>query len=384
MGIFFRLRRPGRVASSITFIWMAGLFAALLSFTSCINKNEQEIQNESGSGVALVQSKGYYEVVLSNGESVYFSSLGKDGELEGFTLHPDSIKPAIGFGTAFFVSPKGELATNNHVVASTADQELVGKKLEQIFSQLKEMLAAQYEQYSQQLQVVDGYVAYSAQSPDITYEEYYRYLDMQKELRQNLTQLAEAYSELESLRPDQSQIRYHNTVSIAYNDSHVTDEKDFQPVVVLRTDPEHDLAIIQLKDKVTPAGKYIFTVPKEDPLETYSLLDKLAQKVGSDKNYKLFMTSFNLGPTLALTNEGIKSQFNNGSISQRTADRLMYSIPALPGSSGSPVVNHRGELVAINFAGLQDTQSFNYGIRVKHLRNLLDNKGPDFQRLLNP
>lgn len=84
------------------------------------------------------------------------------------------------------------------------------------------------------------------------------------------------------------------------------------------------------------------------------------------------MTSFNLGPTLALTKEGIKSQFNSGTISQRTEDRLMYSIPALPGSSGSPVVNLQGQLVAINFAGINTTQNFNYGIRVKHLKNLIE------------
>ena len=98
----------------------------------------------------------------------------------------------------------------------------------------------------------------------------------------------------------------------------------------------------------------------------------MTKKVGEDKNSKLFMTSFNLGPTLALTKEGIKSQFNSGSISQRTSERLMYSIPALAGSSGSPVVNLQGQLVAINFAGLNGTQSFNYGIRVKYLKNLID------------
>jgi V8-like Glu-specific endopeptidase len=84
------------------------------------------------------------------------------------------------------------------------------------------------------------------------------------------------------------------------------------------------------------------------------------------------MTSFNLGPKLALTKEGIKSQFNHGSISQKTDERIMYSIPTLPGSSGSPVVNLQGQLVAINFAGLNGTQSFNYGIRVKYLKNLLN------------
>lgn len=84
------------------------------------------------------------------------------------------------------------------------------------------------------------------------------------------------------------------------------------------------------------------------------------------------MSSFNLGPTLALTKEGVKSQFNTGSVSQQTPDRIMYSIPTLPGSSGSPVINLKEELVAINYAGLNGTQNFNYGIRVKHLRNLME------------
>lgn len=69
--------------------------------------------------------------------------------------------------------------------------------------------------------------------------------------------------------------------------------------------------------------------------------------------------------------EGMKSQFNSGSISQRTSERLMYSIPALPGSSGSPVVNLQGKLVVINFARLNGTQSFNYSIRVKYLQKLM-------------
>ena len=50
----------------------------------------------------------------------------------------------------------------------------------------------------------------------------------------------------------------------------------------------------------------------------------------------------------------------------------LYSIPSLPGSSGSPVVNQKGELIAINFAGINSTQNFNYGIKVKYLRELIN------------
>lgn len=141
--------------------------------------------------------------------------------------------------------------------------------------------------------------------------------------------------------------------------------------MVKKIDSEHDLAILQLKNKKTPEERYIFDVTEEDPLEEYDWKESITKKISEDKNSRLFMTSFNLGPTLALTKDGIKSQFNNGTISQRTNERLMYSIPALPGSSGSPVVNQRGQLVAVNYAGLNGTQNFNYGIRVKYLQKLM-------------
>lgn len=183
---------------------------------------------------------------------------------------------------------------------------------------------------------------------------------------------AETYNGLDEIKASESEIKYHNKISIAYNDTYVTSTTDFVSCVTTKIDAEHDLAILQLKDKKTPEGKYIYTISDEDPLETYDWKEELTKKFDEDKNSKLFMTSFNLGPTLALTKEGIKSQFNSGSISQRTSERLMYSIPALPGSSGSPVVNLQGQLVAINFAGLNGTQSFNYGIRVKYLKSLID------------
>ena len=41
---------------------------------------------------------------------------------------------------------------------------------------------------------------------------------------------------------------------------------------------------------------------------------------------------------------------------------------------GSPVVNQYGELVAINFAGINNTQGFNYGIRVERLREIVNDK----------
>ena len=54
----------------------------------------------------------------------------------------------------------------------------------------------------------------------------------------------------------------------------VTSTTDFVGCVLTKIDPDHDLAILQLKDKKTPEGKYIFEVADEDPLEAYVTVKK--------------------------------------------------------------------------------------------------------------
>ena len=110
--------------------------------------------------------------------------------------------------------------------------------------------------------------------------------------------------------------------------------------------------------KIVPESKYIFTISEITP--------KIEEEV------RLYMIGYNQGPILANTDTGIKAQITQGNISQNTDDiKIMYSIPALQGSSGSPVLNQYGELVAINFAGLSNTQNFNYGIKVDKLKELI-------------
>lgn len=56
---------------------MKKCFILLLSLcciiSSCGNLSEKEIEETTSTGVVLVQNQSYYEVVLSNGESLYFS-----------------------------------------------------------------------------------------------------------------------------------------------------------------------------------------------------------------------------------------------------------------------------------------------------------------------
>lgn len=342
-------------------------------FSSCGNKSESSIEEDTASGVVLIQNQSYYEVELSNGASLFFSGFDEDGDLVGLATNEDSVGVMTSFGTGFFVSETGQIVTNAHVVSNMKSEKETNKSIAAVIESLKRQVAKEYYDLGEKLQAAQALYNEANYSDDYSMEDFRKIEAYRDYLQNEREEYADTYNGLDKIRPSDSEIKYHNRVSIAYNNTFVTSGSDFSSCVVLKSDTEHDLALIQLKDKKTLEGKYIFEVPDEDPLEEYSFMESISKLFGSDKNDKLFMTGFNRGPELAQTKDGIKAQFNMGSVSQRASDRIMYSIPSLPGSSGSAVVNHKGQLVAINYAGISTTQSFNYGIRVKYLRSLLKN-----------
>jgi len=339
--------------------------------TSC-NKPSEQIEQETASGVVLIQNRSFYEVVLSNGESIYFSTFDEDGDVKGIATDEDSVEVVTTYGTGFFISERGEIATNAHVVSNMVSEKEVSRSVSSLFRSIKKLFKAVCEKYEEKYEEAQSAFEYAYVSDEVSVEDFNKVRDYRDAVKEELDEFKELLEEFNEIQANECEFKYRNEVRIAYNDTYVTNTSDFIPCVIVKTDSDHDLAIIQLKDKETPPGKYVFTIEENDPLEKYSWEEKLTRMFDEDKNNTLYMSSFNLGPTLALTDEGIKSQFNQGSISQKTNDRIMYSIPTLPGSSGSPVVNMRGQLVAVNYAGLSKTQNFNYGIRIKYLKKLVN------------
>lgn len=346
------------------------LLGVVVVFGIMSNKHmtDSELDNAYGSGVVLIMNSGYYEVVLSNGESVYFTSYDEESGLQNFTFDKDSVVTAYSFGTGFFVSDDGKIATNNHVVASDVTEKQIKKQMNSLFSKIKEALSEKYDEYKE----LDEQLIASIRRKYLYDEDYSAEYALSDAVEEEMEKLKGLYKYIDNINPSDLELKYHSEVSVAYNDTYVTNTSDFSPCIVKSTDPEYDLAIIQLKEKKTPAEKCVFSVPEKNPLEDYSLFESLGKNFGKDKNSKLTMIGFNRGPQLAFTKEGIKAQCTSGSISQNDADKIMYTIPSLHGSSGSPVLNAKGQLVAVNFAGIDVTQSFNYGVKVKHLRDLID------------
>jgi len=91
---------------------------------------------------------------------------------------------------------------------------------------------------------------------------------------------------------------------------------------------------------------------------------------------RLILIGYNRGSQLAATTRGLQAQLTDGRVSQNNDDyKLMYTIPTMPGSSGSPVFDEKGNVVSVNFAGVVNTQSFNYGIQTKQIKYFLESNG---------
>jgi serine protease Do len=88
---------------------------------------------------------------------------------------------------------------------------------------------------------------------------------------------------------------------------------------------------------------------------------------------KVFMLGFPLGEDFAKSNTGLKVQFYKGEISRETdGTKIQYSIPSTGGASGSPVFNQCGNLIAINYSGVDQVDNYTFGIVAKHLTKLIN------------
>ena len=381
----------------------------ILSMVACTSKKDsytqEQLYEQTSSGVVLIQNTYYYKITLSNNgfySTNYVFSKLQDGELKNIShtisnnFHEinDTIKSTT-FGTGFIISPRGTIVTNSHVINPATNKNLIYQALIRYLKKEIDYCNQQLEETRNHLEIFEREIRDNRKLDSQGYAMMMEGIQSSRKWIDTFTQYRN--NRIRDLSLSNFEVELCSEIKIAYNGSHITSSNELIDCFVVKDVPNYDLGIIQIADgsnfwnvcKLGEAPKWSseqmelgwsnihnagtiswFTIPQDKYI--FNLYNN---ETHNDEEIKLYMIGYNQGPTLALTNDGIKVQITQGYISQNTDSiKIMYSIPALQGSSGSPVVNQYGELVAINFAGINNTQGFNYGIRVERLREIVNDK----------
>lgn len=371
------------------FLHMILALLGLTLISACTkDKDPQTIFEEQQSGVCVVLNSYYYEIILPNGNKWFCKGIDEEGDLDGLTFDESEIKKDKGMatGTAFFIDNNGTLLTNRHVVTPIVSEETIKTAAGNLISAIGEYIQAARIEYAQQYQSLED-----AKQECYSYD-YWGHVDVnksrlceieaaQQELSNQFNEASEMASNINQISLTAIRVVPQSEIGIAYNNTFVTDVDDFlkkNPCVVVKTskDEDVDLAKIQLKDKRTPEGKYVFKIKgiaeeEKNILNVFNInKDKDDQlKIGTN----LLMIGFNAGLILGNTQHGIQAQMTKGEVTQTPdGSRVLYSIPTLQGSSGSPVIDYQGYVRAVNFTKLKGTDTFNFGIPEKQIKQFLE------------
>ncbi|MBO4429723.1 MAG: trypsin-like peptidase domain-containing protein [Bacteroidaceae bacterium] len=380
------------------------VLTCLLILVGCKNepakKTPEQIFEECASGVVLIYCEYYYSLTLPTGQTMYMAGLGDDGELVHLTADVNAIKQNTNrqFGTGFFIDSKGDIMTNRHVVDISLDEFDAQEK---IAASLRRERQTYLDSMDMARQAYTKLKAKKAEcySLDFLGNVYVTNQEMLQKINTAMAAVEEWYEGWRNLcnfisansNPRAIKVRTYSKIGIAYNETYVDDFDDFlgENACVVRKISKcenADLAIIQLKNKRTPESAYVFDVSgmvvREKESKSFgewfnqvsfgeaTTEESEAEDLKIDQ--QLYMIGYNHGIAIAQTREGIKAQMTSGKITQLPdGERLLYSIPTMQGSSGSPVLDADGTLRGVNFAKATLNDDFNFGIPMNLIKNFL-------------
>ncbi|PZX92080.1 serine protease [Flavobacterium aquariorum] len=331
----------------------------------CLN-NQTQIYEKYKDAVVLV--KHTYALQISIKGSEPFQISVDDSSLGEKTIS----------GTGFFVSEDGKIVTNHHV----AEPWKYTESKDEDFSDLKDHIASilpdSIDKKDYKTYLESHWNDYYDEEGEGDYSE-------EEAVAENNAAVANVdsssvNSEVNDLISDNkteekavtSQITFTNIddvsivpktveISIALHGS--KDDWLQCKVFKIADGDEVDVAVLQLISESLPASVSDI-VDLDDAVK-----DDSSIKPGTNA----ILIGYPMGLQLANTRKGIKVQVYEGQINKESDGvSVQYNVTSTHGASGSPVFNECGQLIAINYAGYDEAQGYNFGIVAKHAMSLME------------
>lgn len=332
----------------------------------CLN-GQTEIYDRYKDAVVLV--KHTYAVEISIKGSEPFQIEVDDSTLESKTIS----------GTGFFVSEDGKIVTNHHVAEPWLYKD---ENSSSDFDYLKEHIAAilpdsiKAENYKTFIEknwnkYYEGEEGDEEESEEIVEAATAPSIDSTAAVASNNAENASTETPIAETPAQQEDVEYVNVdeititpktveISVALHGS----KEDWLKCKVYKIADgnEVDVAVLQLVSETLP-GSVANIVDLDN-----AITDDSHIKPGTNA----ILIGYPMGMTLANTRRGIKVQIYEGQINKESDGvSLQYNVTSTHGASGSPVFNECGQLIAVNYAGYDAAQGYNFGIVAKHAAALI-------------
>ncbi len=289
------------------------------------------------------------------------------------------------YGTGFFIDRDGRMLTNSHVLqpweSSNEENDKTNATIRNLRMKIASILTVDVLEEDYESFIMNNWSVATSYNEDEGEGDYQGEVEneVQQERRVEpageefvssndaavdtaavVTDIAASIPLKEFVSKDDIEV-YVKTIDI-FVALHNTDQEWLDcEVSKISEDSNIDLGILQLKDHYTP----------ESVTNIVNLDNAVEDDASLSPGQKAIMIGYPMGMDLAQTNSGIKVQLYDGQISKESdGNKIQYSITSTHGASGAPVFNECGQLIAVNFSGVDQVQGFNFGIVAKHIHSL--------------